>query len=400
MAVANLKRSVHITLLACLLSPGVGFSATTDELEKRLQKLEEEIRATRSEIKATQEEVKITQEEATDSAERLKNAFALSGYADIEYVGTDRTGIKPGFRIHHLSIMYKKPIRENLKFFAEMEYEDAPYMTSNATTGASSSSGKFLVEAVNFDYAFNHATSGRVGRFFTPAGIWSVDHYPPFVSTQDRPQHIRLIFPQVTDGASLSGNHAMGDSFLNYNLFVGNGESFVGGNTNTAIFNGTSDLNSSMAAGLKVEASLPIAKQFYVGGTLYRDKMMNLDRATKNAYGVHAKIKAGDFGFQGEYADGGYTPTLGAAIGQVYHRKGYYGQFSYDIDKWTLGYRYDYYDPTSAAALDNTKINSLILNYHVDKNTVLKWEHHLLNLENPAAQDYYRSIASIVVNFD
>lgn len=388
----SLKKAVHITMLGCLLSPAAGISATTEDLERRLQKLEEE-------LKATKEEIKTTNDEIADSAERGKNAMTVAGYADIEYVGTDRPATKSGFRIHHLSLMLKKQVRENLKFFSEIEFEDAAYLSSSATTAATTGSGKILVEAVNFDYALNHATTARVGRFFTPAGIWSVDHYPPFVATQDRPQHIRLIFPQVTDGASLSGNHEVGASFVNYNLFVGNGESFVAG-SNTAIFNGAADQNSSTAVGLRVNASLPIAKQFEVGATLYRDQLVNTDQATKNAYGIHAKMKAGDFGFQGEYADGSYNPTVGATIGQVYHRKGYYGQFSYDINKWTLGYRYDFYDPSSVVALDNTKINSLIANYHVDKNTVLKWEHHLLNLENPASTDYYRSIASIVVNFD
>lgn len=375
----KLKQSVRVTLLVCLLSPAIGFSATNDELEQRVQRLED----------ATQ----VIHEEASDSTNRLNKAFALSGYADIEYVGTDKANANSGFRIHHLSIMYKKQVREDLKFFAETEYEDAPYVSAAPAV----SSGKILVEAVNFDYTINNNTSARVGRFFTPAGIWSVDHYPPFVSTQDRPMHIRQIFPQVTDGASVSGNHAIGDSFVDYNAFVGNGESFLAGNPS---FNGTTDQNSSSAFGLKVGVALPIAKQFYVGGTVYHEKLTTVDQAMKNAYGIHAKIKYDNFGFQGEYANGSYNPTVGATLGQVYHRKGYYGQFSYDIDKWTLGYRYDYFDPTSVIALDNTKINTLIVNYHVDKNAVLKWEHHLVNLENPIAQDYYRSIASVVVNFD
>jgi len=259
-----------------------------------------------------------------------------------------------------------------------------------------------LLEAMNLDYALNNATTLRVGRFFTPAGIWSVDHYPPFVMTQDRPQHIRRIFPQLTDGAAIKGIHELGNTFFDYNLYVGNGE--------TSNFNGKQDSNRDLATGLRVNVSLPFTQVFDVGVTYYREMMddpaLGADdpASNKHAYGIHAKIRQGGLGFQAEYADGKYEPTKVVApavtVGSTYHSKGYYGQLSYDIDKWTLGYRYDLYDPDTSAALDNTKINSLIVNYHLDKNTVLKWEHHLLNLEDPASKDYYRSIASIVVNFD
>lgn len=404
-------KSVKIAALASLsgmlLGSASAMSATLDDLDKRLARLEEE--------------VKISQDEIADSADKYKNSFIVAGYSDIEHVASNASPatVKTGFRIHHLSLMFKKQVREDLKFFSEIEYEDGPYSTPAASTCTSTStttlnpvpnpttattttttkcngstgSGKFLVEAVNFDYALNHSTSVRVGRFFTPAGIWSVDHYPPFVSTQERPQHIRKIFPQVTDGATLSGNHAAGEGFVNYDLFAGNGE--------TSLFDGSGDSNSSAATGLRVNLSLPIAKVFDVGATWYKEDMnlgaSDTEQSVKTAYGIHAKIRQGDFGFQGEYADGSYKPTL---AGVDYHRKGYYAQFSYDISKWTLGLRHDFYDPKSTTADDSTRVNALIVNYHVDKNTVLKWEHHRFDLEDPAKLDYFKSIASIVVNFD
>lgn len=369
--------SIYAATLGCLLFPVAAFSATTDELERRLQKLEEE--------------VKIANDEVADLAERNKNAMTVGGYADIEYVGTNESDATAGFRLHHLSLMFKKQLSEDLKFFSEIELEDGVWMD------AGDGSNALLLEALNFDYAVNHSTTARVGRFFTPAGIWSVDHYPPFVATQERPLHIRQIFPQLTDGAAITGNHALGNAFVNYNFYAGNGE--------TKNFDGKKDSNYNTAAGLRVNASLPIAKVFDVGATLYHEKMKDDTSLTnpepkKKAYGVHAKVKQGSFGFQGEYANGTYTPTLGANVGISYHKKGYYGQFSYDIAKWTLGYRHDFFDPDSTAALDNTKVNSLIVNYHVDKNTVLKWEHHLFNLEDPVGKDYYRSIVSIAVNFN
>jgi len=378
---ARLKCIAVASMIAGISFSSMAMSATIEQLEQRLN--------------AVEEELKLAQEEAADTSGKIRNALTVGGYADVEFVKTNDPATVGGFRMHHLSLMFKKQVSEKLKFFSEFEFEDGPWM--DGTAGANA----ILVEAVNFDYAINNTTTARVGRFFTPAGIWSVDHYPPFVSTQDRPLHIRQIFPQLTDGASVTGNHAIGDSFLNYTLYVGNGE--------TSDFNGKQDSNRDLATGLRVNFSLPFAQVFDIGATYYREMMNDPALASdaqpnKHAYGVHAKIKQGNLGMQAEYADGKYEPTQAIAPaplpGPVYHRKGYYAQLSYDIDMWTVGYRYDFYDPDTTATLDNTKVNSLIVNYHVDKNTVLKWEHHLLNLEDPASKDYYRSIASVVVNFD
>jgi len=352
----------------------MGAAATVEELERRIKDLEAAI--------------EINSEETQDVANSLNKGLSLAGYADVEYMATNKSGDSNGFRIHHMSLMLKRQVNEQLKFFSEIEFEDAPYIEGSTI------SGKILLEAVNFDYMLSSSTTLRVGRFFTPAGIWSVDHYPPFVATQIRPQHIRKIFPQLTDGATISGQHAVGNSYVNYDLFVGNGE--------TTEFIGGKDFNSSKGVGLRINAALPILDRFEAGVTGYKDKMMELPATgieeEKSAYGAHILAKLGDFKIRGEYAKGKYEPLPGPSTS--YTRTGYYIQPSYDIKKWTLGYRYDYYEPDSTTPDDKTRINTLFVNYHADQNTVLKWEHHLLNLEDPAKKDYFKSMVSIAVNFD
>lgn len=382
MRIKSMRRVARASLVGLLLFPAIGISATTDELERRLQNLE-------GQLNAAKDEIAINHEESVDAADRIRNAMAIGGYADVEYFTTNEANKDAGFRLHHLSLMFKKRISDKLKFFSEIEFEDGVWQ--DGTKG----SNKIFLEAINFDYAVTHSTTIRVGRFFTPAGIWSVDHYPPFVTTQERPLHIRNIFPQLTDGMSIIGNRAVGKSFLNYDFFVGNGE--------TKDFNGKYDRNSSLATGLRMNVSLPFANVFDLGATYYREKMKaEISGADvepkKRAFGVHAKIKQGRFGFQSEIATGHYTPTAPAA--DSYRNKGYYGQFTYDIAKWTVGYRADYYDKKTNVDLDSTKINSLFANYHLDRSTVLKLEHHLVNNENPATKDYYKNVLSIAVSFD
>jgi hypothetical protein len=352
-------------------------SATLEEIDQRVKKLEGAS--------------DVNQAETDDIANRLKNSMTVSGYADAEYVTSNEAGPNySGFRLHHFSVFLKKQVTDDLRFFSETEWEDAPYASGNNTQGT------IFIEAVNFDYQWRPDTSMRVGRFFTPAGIWSVDHYPPFVLTQMRPQHIREIFPQLVDGAAISGLHAAGSAFVSYDLYLGNGE--------TSTFDGNEDQNTTKAAGLKVNVALPIAQQFDVGATIYHDKLAasaDSNEPKKDVYGAHAKIRQGGFRLQAEYADGKYEPTVIPATNLPYHKKGYYAQFSYDINKWTLGYRYDFFDSnTTSAASSATKINSAIVNYHVNRNVVLKWEHHIADVLDPAKPNWYKDIVSLVVNLD
>ena len=371
---STIKKSMFAAAMAGLLFPALGYSATLDEIDKRLKKLEGD--------------VGMAHEETDDIATRLKNSLTVSGYADTEYISTNNPGDTSGFRIHHLSMFLKKQVTEDLRFFSETEWEDAPYVDGSNNV----MSGKVFVEALNFDYQWRPDTSMRVGRFFTPAGIWSVDHYPPFVLTQQRPQFIRKIFPQLVDGATVSGLHDLNGAFLSYDFYVGNSE--------TANFDGNSNANATTAVGLRANVALPIAQQFDVGASYYRDKQAKTlsvqDEAKKDAYGVHAKIKQGAYGLQMEYANANIQPT----VASKFHKKGYYAQFSYDIGKWTLAYRYDYFDPKTTVVSNGTKINSAIVNYHVNKNVVLKLEHHLVDVLNPTTPDYYRDIVSIAVNLD
>jgi hypothetical protein len=372
MMMVTMKKSIFTVTLGCLLFPAIGISATMEEIDQRLKKLEGD--------------VAVSREETDDITNRLKNSLSVSGYADAEYVTTNSGG-KSGIRLHHLSMFLKKQVSDDLRFFSETEWEDAPY--ASGTT-----QGTIFVEALNFDYQWRPETSMRVGRFFTPAGIWSVDHYPPFVLTQQRPQHIREIFPQLVDGAAISGQHAAGSAFVSYDFYVGNGE--------TPNFDGNGDSNATTAAGLRANVALPIAQQFDVGATFYHDKLaavLTQVEAKKDAYGAHTKIRQGAFGLQAEYANGKYQPT--AIPGTSYHKKGYYAQFSYDINKWTLGYRYDFFDSNTASIPSSaTKINSAIVNYHVNKNVVMKLEHHIADVIDPAQKDWYKNIVSLAVNLD
>lgn len=221
----------------------------------------------------------------------------------------------------------------------------------------------------------------RFGRMFTPAGIWSTDHYPPFVPTQERPMHIRNIFPQVIDGAQIFGTASMGRTFANYGVYLGNGT----GNT------GKTDKNNSKATGARLSFLFPVIDYMEFGASVYsdpEDSAMNDEEYS--ASGFHGKLKYKDTTLQFEQASGSWD---------VDEREGYYAQLSYDLSKFTLGARHDYYDAdVDDSVLDKSGVtqNSIFVNYHVNSSITLKAEYHQVDHEDTATRDYGKSVLSVV----
>lgn len=357
--------------MSALAAPSTS-QAMSDEVARELMNEVKSLRNEVKQLKSEQQNISGRQQEAEedqlaeieDVREEVEstNSFLdympkVSGYADIEYKMSDADGANDGFRMHHLSLFFTKQWSDKWRFFSEIEYEDAPKFEGDGSGGIKAFDGKIFVEAINIDYLWRPEMMFRLGRFFTPAGIWSVDHYPPFVSTQDRPLHIRKIFPQLIDGASIFGTLNLAENtFLNYNLFIGNGE----GN------NGHNDDNSKKGGGGKVSFLLPFLDYTEIGGTAYRDGLNNGD--DKLALGMHGKFKKYDFTLQGEYA----TAKINSASGNDYSDHGYYAQLNYDWKDFSFGGRHDFLDRKGK---DRTR-ETLFVNYHVNSNIVLKYEQH------------------------
>ena len=343
------------------------FSAT---IEERLENLESNL--------------ELAEEANAELRSDLENRMKVSGYMDVEYVVSDTKD--SGFRMHHLSLFFQKKLSDKWRFFSEIEYEDAPKFEGDAdysTVVLDDAQGKIFVEAVNLDYLWKPQAIFRVGRFFTPAGIWSIDHYPPFVPTQERPKHIRKIFPQLIDGGMIHGTLGLGKNYFKYNAYVANGEKNIG----------KKDDNSHRAFGLKssVILAMPGFSHVEAGGTVYSDSRITGEVYSKNAIGAHAKIVMKDISFQTEAAYSKYDAESGVTVpGTI---KGYYGQLVYSPSQWSVGARHDYYNNPDSGEIDRTA-NSLFVNYRALTNLVLKVEHHLISVDGK--DDATKTIFSVV----
>jgi len=373
-----LCRSAGVIALALLISNGASASTeSNNDLQKRLEQLEIKVAEQNEMLELQVEELEQNNEDLSTS---IDHAMKISGYVDVEYKITDQEGKTDGFRMHHLSLFFTKQVNDNIKFFSEIEFEDAPKFE-----GADTHEGKIFVEAINFDYLSSQEMNLRVGRFFTPAGIWSEDHYPPFVATQERPKHIRKIFPQLVDGASVYGTFNLANAYFQYNTFFGNGDSKP--------LNGHNDENSSKAFGFRGNFIFPIADELHLGFTGYQDSTDHANGdADKTALGVHAKLRHGAMTWQAEWAN---ADLNFAENSENYERDGYYLQGAYKVNDWLLGGRYDYYDSKSTGDNDLVRTSAFV-NYRINENLVLKAEFHHDAYDKTSKEDVNFIVLSIV----
>jgi hypothetical protein len=378
---------IKIPVIACLavvllFSPANLFAGEVDDLKRDMER--------------TQTRLDILEAEDDHQNEKYQHLFELSGYGDGEYKITDQPGKNNEFRVHHLSIFFIKQISNRWRMFSEIEYEDAPKIGEEETvtiidgngvpqtfTVTEHKDGKIFVEVFTLEFYLNQYLNFRLGRFLTPGGIWNVDHYPPFVLTQERPQHIRKIFPQLQDGLQTLGSVNMAGVSTDYTFYVSNGQGH----------SAHGDHNENKAWGPRLKFSLPFFTRTEVGTSYYRESDTN-DDDDYRAIGADLLLRWNDWKFQGEYAKG-YTNF--DAGGRDDHRTGYYGQLEYNIRKWTLGYRYDWYDPSRNTDDDRKTINTLAVNYHFTPYVVGKVENHWVDPQDSAKDNYHLAILSVAV---
>ncbi len=374
------KKLLLPTLIGLAMAPAIASSATLKELEERINQLEEEA------LIATEGVYELS----TNNDNRMK----ISGYTDVEYHTSTKKDSVDGFRLHHMSLFFEKNLGDKWHFFTEIEYEDAPKFEGEGESQPTcvapdvcaegeiidDAQGKIFVEAVNLTYKWNQGANFRIGRMFTPGGIWNVDHYPVFVPTQERPQHIRKMFPQIMDGAQVFGTLPLGSVFANYDLYYVNGT----GNT------GKHDHNQNKATGAKLSLIFPVLNHFELGASVYNDSEDTANNDEEySATGIHGKVKAGPVTLQFEQA---------ASAWDVDEREGYYAQLLYDWDKYTFGVRNDFYDGDADDSLTESgkTQNSVFVNYHVNKNVTLKAEYHAVDHDDDATKDYGKTVFSVV----
>lgn len=371
-------KTVGLLLLSCFFWTTAPGPAVAEDRLDRLEQEVQELKKENSEIKKRVEEAETEGEETRHSLGLLSKLVDVSGYADAEFSFTGQEGESNRFRIRHLSLFFTKEVQKEWKLFTEIEFEDAPRIESDPSTDTvKKSQGTLFVEQMYIEYHPKTSWDLRVGRYLTPAGIWPIYHYPPYVPTQTSPLFYKVIFPEVSDGLLLRNSFTVFDSALDTHLFVANGS----GNP------GTTDRNQNKAAGARI--NLGILNGLSLGASFYGEKDNQDIRRT--SYGAHLLYGLGDFRLQTEFAFRHNNDSGG------FNDRGLYAQLSYDIDSWEIAARADWYDKNDKVSKDARYRYTGALNYHFAHNVVGKIEYDRNEFDDPAIKDYNEVIMAIVV---
>lgn len=376
-------RSAPVVILillfaASLAAAGPGRAAESERLdavETRIQELRNENEALKKRI----DDVEINEEDTRQNLSSLANLVDVSGYADVEYITTGQPGQNNKFRIHHLSLFFNKNIQKQWRFFSEIEYEDAPRMEAVAANDTlNKAQGVIFVEQMYIQYHPKFDWDLRLGRFLTPAGYWGIYHYPPYVPTQTYPLFFKVMFPEVSDGLQIRKSVPLGEMNIDAHVYVANG----GGNS------GNGDRNNNKAVGGRL--NFDIVSGLSAGASYYREKD-NRD-SLNSTYGAHLILTHKAMRVQSEFIKRRNKPRTMAAFNDV----SWYGQVSYDIDRWTIAGRYDWYDASDKVSGNGRYRYTGAVDYHIAHNIVGKAEYSRNIFENHLLKDYNEVIISVV----
>lgn len=350
-----------------LLVPNLSHAASIDEIKKELEEVKYRL--------------EVVEAESEDTHEKFSSLFEVGGYADFEFISSDKSGTNDSFRIHHLAFHFVKDITKEWRMFSEVEFEDGAKIGEEKDGAIKYKEGKLFVEAFYIEYMRSQYLNLRLGRFLTPGGIWNVEHYPPFVPTQERPQHIRKIFPQISDGLQFYGHTGFSNIIADYTVYASNGS----GNT------GHGDENGNKALGGRLKLKFPYLTNIEVGVSGYTEE--DNSSVERKSYGADIKLQLNRLKFQGEYANVDFDPGSGGE----FKTTGYYGQVTYGIKKWDVIYRYDWYDPDDSAKDADKTINTFAINYHFTPYILGKLETHINTHQDSGKEDYTKTLLSIAV---
>lgn len=345
------------------------YKRTFKELEEKTEYLQEIL-----------EEIENESLEAQDSL--VSGLVKISGYADAELRVTNNGKANNTFRIRHLSLFFSKRVEKKWKFFSEIEFEDAPFIESkHVIDEAETVQGKILVEQVYIEYQPQLGLELRFGRFLTPAGIWNIFHYYPYVPTQTRPIFVRKIFPSFSDGVQIRKAFHVADTMLDTHFYISNGT----GNP------GKIDRNNEKAVGARLNFSKDILDGMEAGFSYYRDTDNN--NSLNNSFAAHLKLAFEDYKLQSEYAFRNNSPEAGGDFIDA----GAYAQITYDYKKWTFAGRYDWFDMSNKESNNSQNRYTVAANYHFAHNVIGKIEYNINEYADPAEEDYNELITSIVI---
>ena len=297
--------------------------------------------------------------------------LTINGYSSFEFEKqtTEEGGGDPNasFDADLFDLVFNFQVNDKIRVSADLTWEHG--------AATEDGFGNVAVEYAFVEYAFADLAKVRVGKMFTPHGIFNEIHTakPAFLSVKEpastnKPERIVenafRYFPRWGTGVAIRGDGVIADRDFSYDVFISNGAQ-----EETNPFEEDNNLAKAVTLRFRFEPT----ESFSIGNSFYHDKV--------EADGVEKIVSDGlEFRYQtdtwrviGELAFGWLTPERGDRIHQV----GWHIQPSYYFENGLTPYvRLERVDPNTAVADDHGYDLIVGLNYEIAGGFVIKAENN------------------------
>ena len=263
--------------------------------------------------------------------------------------------------------------------FLTFKVSDAIRVSADLTWehGAASEDGlgNVALEYAFVEYAFTDLVKVRVGKMFTPSGIFNEIHTakPAFLSVKEpastnKPERIVddafRFFPRWGTGIAVRGDGVIADRDFNYDVFIANGDQ-----SETNPFEEDNNTSKSITARFRFEPTE--ALQF--GNSFYYDKQESAGVDSLVSDGLEIRYQTGTWRVIAEVVFGWLQPLDGDQVTQI----GSFVQPSYYFDNGMTPYlRFEYIDPDTDTKSDHGYDLIVGLNYEISGAFMIKVENN------------------------
>lgn len=300
-----------------------------------------------------------------------QDRLTINGYSSFEFEKqlSDEGGGDPNgsFDADLFDLVFNFQVSDKVRVSADLTWEHG--------SATEDDFGNVAVEYAFVEYAFSDLAKVRVGKMFTPAGIFNEIHTakPAFLSVKEpastnKPERIVdnafRYFPRWGTGIAIRGDGVIADRDFNYDIFVANGAQ-----EETNPFEEDNNLPKSITARFRFEPS----ELFSVGNSFYHDKVEwdGVDKIVSDS--VEFRYQGTAWQVWAEAAFGWLTPEDGDRILQI----GWHIQPSYSFENGLTPYaRIERIDPNSNIDEDHGYDFIVGINYEITGGFMIKAENN------------------------
>ena len=313
-----------------------------------------------------EERVSYLESSTLSKRDSLMDRISINGYSSFEFeeqLGDDGFGdTNASFDADLFDLVINVQVNDKLRASADITWEHGSASEENR--------GNVALEYGFAEYAFSNSLKLRVGKMFTPFGIFNEIHTakPAYLSVKEagstnKPKNVvdgsPRFYPRWGAGIALQGDMSIKGKHLDYNFMVSNGDQKSGNPFEK-------DDNNNKA--ITFRSRYDVSEDLQIGFSVYYDKGVSKEVLSQ---GLQFEYFTGNWGLLGEGVWGEISPSIGQDISHY----GWFIQPSYSFENGLTPYfRFEHYDPDSDIS-DNQGYEAIFGINHLFNGMTFKLEH-------------------------